>query len=85
MGIAASKNEEGCMGIKKQKECLLKKMENGERVKLDRGSELELTTKEGEKFKGILCDFSDGRLHTVISLGILLTVPLHTLSSLHLV
>lgn len=68
-----------------QKRCLLKKLENGEAVKLNRGNELELITKEGQKFKGILCDFSEGRLHTVISLGILLTVPLHALSSLHLV
>ena len=68
-----------------QKRCLLKKLENGEAVKLSRGNELELITKEGQKFKGILCDFSEGRLHTVISLGILLTVPLHALSSLHLV
>lgn len=70
---------------KKKKACLLKKIENGESVKLDRGSELELITKDGARFKGILCDFREGRLHTVISLGILLTVPLHALNSLHLV
>jgi len=83
-GIRASKNGGKGMG-KDKKTCLLKKMENGEQVKLKRGSELELITKEGAKFKGILCDFSEGRLHTVISLGILLIVPLHALSSLHLV
>jgi len=67
------------------KKCLLNAMRQGEKVKIERGSEVELIIKTGEKFKAILCDFTDDRLHTVLTLGILLSVPLHSLSNLYLV
>lgn len=73
------------MGELKNMDCLLKKLNSCLPVKLDRGSEIEFVTKNGQKFKAILCDFVDGRLHTVLSLGIILSVPISALTKLYLV
>lgn len=80
-----SKKEGRDMNDIKNRNCILKEMNNGTKVKIQRGAEVEFVTKKGEKFKAILCDFTDGRLHTVLSLGILLTVPLNALTKLYLV
>jgi len=85
MGISMSKKEGMTMNGLKNRNCILKEMNNGASVKIQRGAEVEFITKKGEKFKAILCDFTDGRLHTVLSLGILLTVPLNALTKLYLV
>lgn len=47
--------------------------------KLEFGNELEIKTKDGGMFKGILFDIREGYLHTVIQMGILAVIPIQAL------
>ena len=43
------------------------------------GNEIKIYTKDGKSYRGILMDYHKGYLSTIISLGIILTIPINAI------
>lgn len=68
---------------KRQKTCCLEKLRMGEVSTVRKGDELEIITKTGRKFKGILFDFKEGYVQTIAQMGILMFFPVHSLMNVY--
>jgi hypothetical protein len=69
--------------MKTQRVCYLEKIRRGEKCLINKGDELELVTKSGKSYQGIVFDFNQGHIHTVVQFGILILFPIHSLVNIY--